>query len=314
MAQGVPEPVVRVRVPAKINLSLSVGPIGANGYHSLATVFQAVSLYDELVVEAASPGEFTVTTSGGRVDDDETHLAIRAARLLAQRYADATVGTHISVRKAIPVAGGMAGGSADAAAALLACSVLWNLDVDSDELSALGTELGSDVPFALLGGTAIGTGRGDLLVPALSRGSYHWVIALGWGGLSTPDVYVRFDELADALSDDPGSQDAQESAPEVPAQVLSALVAGDPRALGEVLSNDLQAAAVSLRPDLSRTLDRGIELGAVGAIVSGSGPTCAFLALDESAAVDLSNLLTQSGVCAGVRRVTGPVPGARLIG
>jgi len=304
MAHGVPETIVRVRVPAKINLALGVGPVADDGFHPLATVFQAVSLYDELVVEQALPGSFRVETTGMPVDDDDDHLAVRAARLLATAYGDTSLGVNILVRKAIPVAGGMAGGSADAAGALLACAELWNLDVSPDELADVGAQLGSDVPFGLLGGTAVGTGRGDRLAPALSRGTYHWVIALPWGGLSTPEVYARFDEL---------TGDRRVSALQVPPDVLTALAAGDARALGAALTNDLQPAAIDLRPELQQTLDAGLELGAVGAIVSGSGPTCAFLAPDESAAIDLSTALQQSAGCAGVRRVTGPVPGARLL-
>ena len=304
MVQGVPETIVRVRVPAKINLALGVGPVADDGFHPLATVFQAVSLYDELVVEPALPGRFIVDTTGGAVDDDDDHLAVRAARALASAFGDPSLGVSISVRKAIPVGGGMAGGSADAAGALLACAELWNLDVSPDELAELGADLGSDVPFGLLGGTAVGTGRGERLAPALTRGTYHWVIAIAWGGLSTPEVYARFDEL---------TADQTVDQPEVPPPVLTALAAGDARALGASLSNDLQAAALDLRPELAQTLAAGLELGAVGAMVSGSGPTCAFLAADESAAVDLSTALPQSTACAAVRRVTGPVPGARLV-
>lgn len=308
MVHGVPETIVRVRVPAKINLALGVGPVGDDGFHPLATVFHAISLYDEIIAEPALPGRFLVETTGVPASadlDGDDHLSVRAAKTLAQAYGDTSLGVALSVRKAIPVAGGMAGGSADAAGALVACAELWNLDVSPDDLAEIGATLGSDVPFGLLGGTAVGTGRGERLAPALTRGSYHWVIAFAWGGLSTPEVYARFDRLA-------ADQDIVH--PEVPPDVLTALAAGDARALGAALSNDLQAAALDLRPELRATLEAGLELGAVGAVVSGSGPTCAFLAADESAAIDLSTALPQSAACSGVRRVTGPVPGARLVG
>lgn len=297
---------VRVRVPGKINLALCVGPVRADGYHPLATLFQAVSLFDEVSATRAEAGRFAIRTTGegaAAVPGDDTNLAVRAARLLAQVHGTPDLGVSLEVRKTIPVAGGMAGGSADAAAALLACSVLWDLDTSPDDLLALGGELGSDVPFALMGGCALGTGRGEQLVPALSRGTYHWVLAFADEGLSTPAVFRRFDEL----------RLARQGALGVPADLMNALASGDPVALGKALVNDLQMPAFSLAPGLRRTLDAGLDHGALGAVVSGSGPTCAFLAADESAAVDLSVRLSAEGVARQVRRAAGPVPGARLI-
>ena len=210
------------------------------------------------------------------------------------------LGAELVIRKSIPVTGGMAGGSADAAGALLACAVLWDLDISPDELRVLGAQLGADVPFCLAGGTALGTGRGDQLAPVLSRGSYHWVLAFSDAELSTPAVFAKFDELglgADRL--------------EVPSALLNALVSGDVSALGRTLVNDLEEAALALRPQLGRLLDAGRDLGAVGAIISGSGPT--ILAANEPGAVDLSVKLSGEGLCRTVKRVTGPVPGARLV-
>ena len=303
-----PTPVgVRVRVPAKINLALRVGPPRLDGYHPLATVYQAVSLYDEVHAAWAEPEEFSVTVSGEGADlvpTDEHNLALRAARLLAQTSGPSdTLGVSFSIKKSIPVAGGLAGGSANGAAALLACAVLWDLDVCLEELITLAAELGSDVPFALLGGTALGSGRGEQVVPVLARGGYHWVLAFGHHGLSTPAVYRRHDELR------PGAE-----VPEVPARLMNALRSGDPASVGAALVNDLQPAALDLQPRLRQVLDAGLEYGAVGAVVSGSGPTCAFLAASESAAVDLSVALSADGVCRAVRRATGPVTGARVIG
>jgi 4-diphosphocytidyl-2-C-methyl-D-erythritol kinase len=297
---------VRVRVPAKINLALRVGAPRADGYHPLATVYQAVSLYDEVQAEWADPQEFDVVVSGEGADQvplDDSNLAVRAARLLAQRHASHdSLGASLSIKKSIPVAGGLAGGSANGAAALLACAVLWDLDVSPEELRRLAAELGSDVPFALLGGTAVGSGRGEDVAPALARGTYQWVLAFGHHGLSTAAVYRRFDEL---------SPDAQP--PVVPPDLMNALRSGDPKLLGAALSNDLQPAALDLQPRLRTVLQTGLEYGALGALVSGSGPTCAFLVESEAAALDLSVSLSAEGVCRAVRRATAPVAGARLL-
>ncbi len=303
-----PSPVgVRVRVPAKINLALRVGPPRTDGFHPLATVYQAVSLYDELHAAWADPDEFSVTVSGEGADlvpTDERNLALRAAQLLARTSASHdSLGVSFSIKKSIPVAGGLAGGSANGAAALLACAVLWDLDIGLDGLIALAAQLGSDVPFALLGGTALGSGRGEQVVPVLARGGYHWVLAFGHHGLSTPAVYRRHDELRPAAGK-----------PEVPAALMNALRSGDPTAVGAALVNDLQPAALDLQPRLRQLLEAGLEYGAVGALVSGSGPTCAFLAASEAAAVDLSVALSADGLCRAVRRATGPVTGARVIG
>ena len=297
---------VRVRVPAKINLALKVGAPRADGYHPLATVYQAVSVYDEVQAVWADPDEFDVVVSGEGADlvpVDDSNLAVRAAKLLARTHApNDSLGASLSIKKSIPVAGGLAGGSANGAAALLACAVLWDLDITAEEMRALAAELGSDVPFALLGGTAVGSGRGEEVAPALAQGTYHWVLAFGYHGLSTAAVYRRFDDLS-----------PNEAPPEVPADLMNALRSGDPKHLARALSNDLEPAALDLQPRLRTVLETGLEYGALGALVSGSGPTCAFLAADESAAVDLSVSLSAEGLCRAVRRATGPVLGARVI-
>jgi 4-diphosphocytidyl-2-C-methyl-D-erythritol kinase len=293
-------------VPAKINLALKVGARRPDGYHPLATVYHAVSLYDEVSAVWAEPDEFEVEASGdeaAQVPLDETNLALRAARLLARTHGPYdSLGASLSIRKAIPVSAGLAGGSSNGAAALLACSVLWDRDVSPEALRGLAAELGSDVPFALLGGTALGSGRGAEGVPALARGTYHWVLAFGEQGLSTPAVYARFDELTPTAD-----------APEVPDDLMNALRSGDPHQLGAALVNDLQPAALALQPRLRQVLEAGLEYGAVGAVVSGSGPTCAFLAASEAAAIDLAVALSAEGVCREVRRVSGPVVGARVV-
>jgi 4-diphosphocytidyl-2-C-methyl-D-erythritol kinase len=295
---------VTARVPAKVNLQLSVGAVRPDGYHDLVTVFQAVGLYDDVV---ARPGSgLTLTAEGEGVDAvplDETNLAARAARLLAAE-AGVAADVELHLRKGIPVAGGMAGGSADAAGALLACAALWGLRSDRSELLALAARLGADVPFALMGGTAVGVGRGDRLTPALARGGFHWVFALADGGLSTPAVFGELDRLrAGQVLPEPRVADA----------LMQALRAGDAVALGRALSNDLQRAALALKPRLAMTLELGAECGALGALVSGSGPTCAFLARDEEHSLDLAVALTAGGVCRTVKRAQGPVHGARLV-
>jgi len=297
---------VTVRVPAKVNLQLSVGPLRADGYHELATVFHAVNLCDE-VIARPSAGGITLTVSGEGVDVlplDEGNLAYRAAILVAERL-DVAPDVDLHLSKTIPIAGGMAGGSADGAAALVACDALWRGGLGREELMVLAAALGSDVPFALQGGTAIGTGRGERLTPVLSRGSFSWVFALADGGLSTPAVYAECDRLR-----------AGRSIPEpyVSDILLQALAAGDPLLLGKALHNDLQPAAISLRTPLGALLEMGDDLGALGGIVSGSGPTCAFLARDDEHALDLAVGLTSTGLCRTVRTATGPVAGARVIG
>ncbi|MGZ4649165.1 MAG: 4-(cytidine 5'-diphospho)-2-C-methyl-D-erythritol kinase [Kineosporiaceae bacterium] len=301
---------VTARAPAKINLMLEVGPALPDGYHNLATVFHAVSVFDEVTASIHEPeageDDITVTVEGPgaqNVPQDDTNLAVRAAVLLSD-YADGREPVRLHIRKGIPVAGGMAGGSADAAAALLACDALWQTGVGRRRLFEIAAELGSDVPFALLGGTALGSGRGDRLTPALARGDYHWVIALAGRGLSTSDVYKELDRLRSGrvLPE-----------PRVPDSMMQALRRGDPESVGALLSNDLQPATLSLLPDLERTLAVGTEYGALGGVVSGSGPTVVLLARDTEHALDLSVALTASGAAMGVRRARGPVPGARLV-
>lgn len=303
---------VKVRVPAKINLSLRLAARGSDGYHPVSTVFHAVSLFDEVVAERRESGLVDVHTHGGqadRVDDDTTNLAVRAALLLRAERGNPGLGVHLDITKAIPVAGGMAGGSADAAAALLACSVLWDLDTTPDDLHELAGRLGSDVPFALLGGTAIGHGRGEQLVPALTRGSYQWVLAAAPRGLSTPEVFARFDEQVAAAVVVPMSP----SGAEPPRELLNALAGGDTEGVAQHLGNDLQEAACELYPSLRRTLEVGTLAGASAGVVSGSGPTCAFLCATQTDARNVQAALAALEQVQEVHRVTGPVPGAQLV-
>lgn len=298
---------VTVKVPAKVNLQLSVGPRESDGYHNLVTVFQAVSIFDEITLTKSHEGSgVTIAVTGDQthgVPEDGSNLAFKAAELIANKF-DFTADVHIEVRKSIPVAGGMAGGSADAAATLVGMDALFKLEASREELLALGAELGSDVPFMISGGTAIGTGRGDQLTAALSRGTYHWVFALSSVGLSTPAVYSECDRMR---------AEREIAEPKVSDALMQALLTADPIVVGQSLVNDLQSAACSLRPALSLILEVGRDYGALGAIVSGSGPTVAFLVADEEAGLDLAVALTASGVVGSVARATGPVPGARII-
>jgi len=296
-----------VRVPAKVNLQLAVGPREADGYHNLVSVFQAISIYDDVTISKSASGSgITIEITGDHthgVPGNSTNLAVKAAQLIADEY-DFAVDIHIAVNKSIPVAGGMAGGSADAAAVIVGLNELFDLEMSREEMLEFGSQLGSDVPFMITGGTAIGQGRGDQLTAALSRGTYHWVLALSTVGLSTPAVYQECDRLRAGLDI---------AAPQTSDALMQSLLSADPKAVGLALQNDLQSAACSLRPALTLVLDVGEEYGALGAIVSGSGPTVAFLVRDEEQGLDLAVALTSSGVVGSVARAYGPVPGAKVI-
>ncbi|MFE1768397.1 4-(cytidine 5'-diphospho)-2-C-methyl-D-erythritol kinase [Streptomyces angustmyceticus] len=295
---------VTVRVPAKVNVQLAVGAARADGFHDLANVFLAVGLYDE--VTATPADTLRITAEGHDVDQiplDRTNLAARAAELLAARHG-IEPHVHLHITKDIPVAGGMAGGSADAAGALLACDALWSTGATREELLSLCAELGSDVPFSLVGGAALGRGRGELLTPLPVGGTFHWVFAVADGGLSTPAVYREFDRLTAGTN---------VPEPEATPELLSALESGDPTALAATLANDLQPAALSLRPSLTATLEAGTTAGALAALVSGSGPTTAFLAKDPEAAEKIASELLASGTCRQVRVADSPAVGARVL-
>jgi 4-diphosphocytidyl-2-C-methyl-D-erythritol kinase len=300
---------VHTRAPGKINVFLKVGSLLEDGYHDVAIAYQAVSLYED--VRAYPADDFSVSVGGtvelSRVPTDGSNIAIRAARLLA-RKTGYRGGARLEVDKHVPVTGGMGGGSADAAATLLACDALWGTALPREDMLDLAAELGADVPFAFTGGTAIGTGRGDQLSPALAKGSFQWVLALSDFGLSTPAVYQELDDHRDRHSQDIFPAQV---APSVDANVLQALRAGDPHMLAECLYNDLQAPALHLEPSLAGVLELGEENGALAGIVSGSGPTVAFLAADLDSALELQIALSAARLT--VVRATGPVHGARII-
>jgi 4-diphosphocytidyl-2-C-methyl-D-erythritol kinase len=309
MTNAAASTVVHARAPGKINVFLKVGTVLDDGYHEVATAYQALSLSED--VRAYPADDFSVEFSGS-IDTsglavDGSNLAIKAARMLA-RKAGFRGGVRLAIEKNVPIAGGMGGGSADAAATLLACDALWGTEASRDDLLSIAANLGADVPFAFTGGTAIGTGRGDRLSPALAKGQFHWVLALAEFGMSTPAVYSELDRHRERHAQDIFPAQLQ---PTVDANVLQALRAGDPAMLAESLHNDLQAPALHLAPGLARVLELGEANGALAGILSGSGPTVAFLVRDADSALDLQVALSASRL--HVVRATGPVHGARIV-
>ncbi len=300
---------VHAKAPGKINLYLKVGALLDDGFHDVATAYQAVSICED--VRAYPADDFSVTFSGSidtsSLATDGSNLALRAATLLSRRTGYRR-GVRLEIDKHIPISGGMGGGSADAAATLLACDALWGTELRREELLEVATELGSDVPFALTGGTAIGTGRGDQLSPALAKGQFQWVLAFADFGMSTPEVYSELDRHRDRHSQDIFPAEVQ---PRVEASVLQALRAGDPHMLAEALHNDLQAPALHLEPSLAKVIELGEENGALAGIISGSGPTVAFLAADLDNALELQIALSAARLT--VVRATGPAHGARIV-
>jgi len=297
---------VKVRVPAKINLHLGVGPLRADGYHEVTTVYHAIALYDEITARPADSLALTMDGEGaGMLALDDSNLVIRAVKTLAAATGREPL-ARLHLRKQIPLAAGLAGGSSDAAATLVACNALWGTGFGREELAGVAAVLGSDVPFLVLGGTALGTGRGDQVSPVLAPGhAWHWVVAFAEGGLPTPDVYRELDRLREAgqAPTSAGSTD----------EILAALRQRDATVLAASLVNDLEAAAASLRPSIRQTLDAGTAAGSLAAMVSGSGPTCVFLCRDSASAESIAAALNDSGTCRAARTATGPVPGARLI-
>lgn len=297
-------PAAVVRVPAKVNLELRVGPPREDGFHSLATVYHAVDLVDEVTVEVAD--DWGVEVRGpyaDRVPVDRSNTALRAAKLMARKH-KIEQPVHLTIDKSIPVAGGMAGGSADAAAALVGCDLVWGLDLDRTALEILAARVGSDVPFLLTGGTALGSGRGEQVAPVLTQGTFDWVFALHHGGLSTAKVYAMVDKLR---------QGQNVPAPSPSEALMAALRAGDVDGLAAALGNDMEEAACTLEPRLRTTMMAGLEHGALATIVSGSGPTVAFLARDRTSALDLMVSLSADGIADEVVHAQGPVVGAHVV-
>ena len=304
---------VRAKAPAKVNLQLTVGPVGEDGYHPLVTVFQALDVVEVVEATPRTDGRVTLTVDAAPgsalaiagVPTDESNLAWRAAALVAAEYGIAD-GVDLRIVKGVPVAGGMAGGSADAAAALVACAEAWDVGASRGELARLAARLGADVPFSLHGHTAMGVGRGDVLTPVMSHGQFHWVIATQDQGLSTPRVFAEFDRRV-AAREQPQSELRVEGA------VMTALMAGDPVALGAALVNDLEGPALSLMPRLERVLDAAEEADACAAVVSGSGPTVVALARSRQHARASAAHLRAARVADAVLTATGPAAGTVLV-
>ncbi|WP_265522645.1 4-(cytidine 5'-diphospho)-2-C-methyl-D-erythritol kinase [Oerskovia flava] len=298
---------VRVRAPGKVNLSLRVGARQDDGYHPLVTIFQAVSLVEEVHAQQVPDGSgISVSVTGThaeRVPTDSSNIVWQAAEALA-RYAGVAPDVHLDIVKGVPVAGGMAGGSADGAAALLACDALWETGVGRAELMDLAAGLGADVPFGLVGHTAVGTGRGHLLTPAMARGEFHWVFAVRDEGLPTVEVFRVFDDVVGGTPDVELADDTE---------LMQALRAGDAVGLGRALHNDLQRATLEMMPDLARTMSVARDSGALGVIVSGSGPTIAALARSRQHALAIAASWTAADVADAVYCATGPTPGARVV-
>ena len=297
---------VAVRAPGKVNLSLRVGGLDEHGYHPLINVFQAVSVWEEVTATPRPDNEIVLSVQGPGaryVPVNESNLVAKTARAL-QRFTNTDLGANLVITKGVPVAGGMAGGSADAAATLVALNTLWRLGLTMAELSTIGAELGADVPFCLLGGTAVGLGRGDILTELECTGQFHWVFALRAKGLSTPAVFARFDQLI------PAGQPLDAQANE---GLYAALAAGDPLELSRHLYNDLQAPALSLAPDLVATAATAVAAGALNVLVSGSGPTLAILAPSAQVAREIKAELLAAQVCQDAIVASGPVRGAHIV-
>lgn len=298
-----PDSSVIARAPGKINLVLRVGPRRADGYHDLLTCFQAVDIWETVALSPAD--EFSIAVSGdvnlGEIPLDGNNLAMQAVAAVA-RATGRTDAVAILIDKKVPVGGGMGGGSADAAATLIAINELWHTGLSQVELLTIAAELGSDVPFLLEGGTAIGRGRGEILEPIKSL-AFNWVIVPSMEHLATPGVYGRLDELR---------ADVDVVLPEsLPDTFLDALYRGDPEALAPHLINDMAQASLDLEPELEATLEKGLQCGALAVMVSGSGPTSAMLARDDAHANAIQASLRDQGHHCVI--TSSPARGAHLV-
>jgi 4-diphosphocytidyl-2-C-methyl-D-erythritol kinase len=296
---------VTVRAAAKVNLHLGVGRPRPDGFHPLATVYQTISLHDD-VTACTRPhwGVGLVCEDGidrAAFPGGDDNIVVRAGRLLAAHHGIDRA-AEFTVRKSIPIAGGLAGGSADAAAALVALDRLWDLQTSDEDLLGLAAELGSDVPFALVGGTALGLGRGEVVTPMVDEATRWWVVVPAQAGLATPAVYRHFDELC---PDAPAEVS-------VPDELVQALADPDNRTLAAVLRNDLQPAAIDLRPELGELIEAGERAGALRGIISGSGPTCLFLCSDRGSADRVRAALLDEGH-PRVLVALGPVTGTHVV-
>ena len=309
-ARLMPAKVAIADAPGKVNLFFKVGPLGDDGFHDVASLYLAVDLRETVTAQIATEYSVKVTGSLGEfqllaVPTDESNLVVKVAKQIkSEAGVPEAVKVSLGIDKHVPVAGGMGGGSADAAAALVAVNELLGANLSPERLHELATGLGSDVPFALAGGAAVGLGRGDQLTQVEGVAPIHLVLILDEQGLSTPAVYKRLDELRAA-------RDEQTSAPELPAKLLSVLHRSNAFDLAELMHNDLEEATLSLRPDLRIKITTALQHGALRAMVSGSGPTILALAAGEAAAMQIARALNELGYNAVATR--GPAMATRLV-
>lgn len=295
---------VTVRAPAKINLHLGVGKVRADGFHPLVTVYQAVSLYDDVTVIESEDWSVELLEPDPEVPLDDTNLAIRAGRALVDHHG-LDRAADIEIHKGIPVAGGMAGGSADAAATLVALDRLWNLGTTDEDLLALAALLGSDVPFALLGGTAVGTGRGEIVEPVPSACDLWWTVVPHSAGLATPAVFDSYDAML------AGTDHVLTSGEAMPSELLRALADADADAVIAALHNDLTEPAYSLRPELAVRARRLADLTGAKVLLSGSGPTQLLAHTGPDPARAAATALVEEGIVHTTAH--GPIAGAHVV-
>lgn len=312
-ARLMPEQIAVATAPGKVNLFFKVGPLKDDGYHDVASLYMAVNLAETVVGQIAT--EYSVKVSGSlddfallAVPTDESNLVVKVAKQIkALSATPEVIKLQLGIDKHVPVAGGMGGGSADAAAAMLVSNAMFRTDLAPEQLHQLAAELGADVPFALSGGIAIGTGKGDKLTQIENVKPVHLVIIGDQGGLSTPLVYQRLDALRSARGEDT----KQIAEPEINQQLIRALQSGNVHDIADHLHNDLEEATLSLRPDLETRMIAARQLGALKVMVSGSGPTLLAFCGSELGAKEIAEKLVKLGYDA--RAVSGPAVGAELV-
>ncbi len=309
-ARLMPETVAIADAPGKVNLFFKVGPLKDDGFHDVASLYLAVDLRETVTAQISTDYSVKVTGSLGdfqllAVPTDESNLVVKVAgRIKAEAGTPEAIKVAIGIDKHVPVAGGMGGGSADAAAALVAVNALLHAELPAERLHEIAATLGSDVPFALAGGAAIGVGKGDVLTPVDSVAPIHLVLIFDDQGLSTPAVYRRLDEIRAA-------RDETTDASEINRHIIRALQNGNPFEIAELLHNDLEEAAISLRPDLKIKMTTALQHGAIRVMVSGSGPTILALAASEVAAMQIARSLNELGYNAIA--TSGPAIGTQLV-
>lgn len=289
------DPVVRIRTHAKVNLFLRVLGVRRDGFHEVETILHGVRLFDEIEIEGAPDGvDVTMELEGitGTLPSTDENLVTRAARLLIEELGVSN-GARIRVTKRIPIGAGLGGGSGNAAGALVTLADMWGLTLERDRLFALAEKLGSDVPYCIDGGTSLATARGEELTPLANIRFMWFVLAGSERPLLTRDVYERWDAT--------GSSDDVKATP-----LAMALGAGDLVEVAALLHNDLELPAFSLRPELEAKKQVLVEAGALGAAMTGSGPTLYGIAADRPAAEDIARRV--AGEFDWVRVVTSQGP------